>query len=105
MNHHTYKKIEVVGCSSRGIEDAIQNATSKAHESVRNLRWFEVDEIRGQIKEGNVTEWQVGLKLAFTLEDDRSVENPTAKAIAEGFGESPSGITLETQPRKPLSES
>jgi len=105
MNDHTYKKIQVIGCSPKGIEDAIQNATSKAHESIRNLRWFEVNEIRGQVEEGRVSQWQVDLKLAFTLEEDSSVETTAAKAVAESYGEAPGGITLETKPRKPLSES
>jgi len=69
MSHHTYKKIELVGSSPNSIEEAVQNAVSKAAESVRNLRWLEVTETRGHIEEGRVAHWQVTVKIGFTLED------------------------------------
>jgi flavin-binding protein dodecin len=69
MSDHIYKTIELVGSSSRGVEDAVQKAVAKASESVRNLRWFEVLETRGHIENGRVAHWQVTLKIGFTLED------------------------------------
>jgi len=69
MSDHIYKTIELVGSSSRGVEDAVQKAVAKASESLRNLRWFEVLETRGHIEGGHVAHWQVTLKLGFTLED------------------------------------
>ena len=69
MKNNTYKKIEIVGTSEVSIEDAVQNAVAKASESVRNMRWFEVVETRGAIYENNVTQWQVTLKIGFTLDD------------------------------------
>jgi len=72
MTDHVYKKIELVGTSPNSIEDAIQNAVSKASESIRNLRWFEVMETRGQIVEGKVAHWQVTIKIGFTLEGNAS---------------------------------
>ena len=71
MSDHIYKTIELVGSSSRGVEDAVQKAVTKASESVRNLRWFEVLETRGHIEGGRVAHWQVTLKLGFTLEDEK----------------------------------
>ena len=68
MSDHIYKTIELVGSSSRGVEDAVQKAVAKASESLRNLRWFEVLETRGHIEAGRVAHWQVTLKLGFTLE-------------------------------------
>lgn len=68
MSHHTYKVIEVVGSSTIGMEDAINNAVHEAAQSVRHLRWFEVTETRGHIEEGVVAHWQVSLKLGFTTE-------------------------------------
>jgi dodecin len=65
---HVYKTIELVGSSSRGMEDAVQQAIAKAAETVRNLRWFEVLETRGHIEEGRIAHWQVTVKLGFTLE-------------------------------------
>lgn len=70
MSDHIYKTIELVGSSSRGVEDAVQKAVAKAAESLRNLRWFEVLETRGHIEGGRVAHWQVTLKLGFTLEDE-----------------------------------
>jgi flavin-binding protein dodecin len=68
MSDHVYKTIELVGSSSRGMEDAVQKAIAKAAETVRNLRWFEVVDTRGHIEQGRVAHWQVTLKLGFTLE-------------------------------------
>jgi flavin-binding protein dodecin len=68
MADHIYKTIELVGSSTRGMEDAVQKAIGKASETVRNLRWFEVVDTRGHIEEGRVAHWQVTLKLGFTLE-------------------------------------
>lgn len=68
MPDHIYKTIELVGSSSRGVEDAVQKAVAKAAETLRNLRWFEVLETRGHIEGGRVAHWQVTLKLGFTLE-------------------------------------
>ncbi len=65
---HVNKTIELVGSSPTGTDDAIRNAIAKAAETVRNLRWFEVIETRGQIDGGNVAHWQVTLKIGFTLD-------------------------------------
>jgi flavin-binding protein dodecin len=70
MSDHVYKKIELVGSSKQSIEEAIQNAVSRASKTLHNLRWFEVDEIRGHIVDGKVDHWQVGVKIGFTLEDE-----------------------------------
>jgi flavin-binding protein dodecin len=69
MTDHTYKKIELTGTSTTTIEDAIQRAIAKASKSVRNMRWFEVVEVRGDIQEDKVAHWQVTLKVGFTLDD------------------------------------
>jgi flavin-binding protein dodecin len=70
MPDHVYKTIELVGSSSKGMEDAVQKAIAKAAETVRNLRWFEVTDTRGHIEKGRVAHWQVTLKLGFTLDDE-----------------------------------
>jgi flavin-binding protein dodecin len=69
MPDHVYKTIELVGSSTKGMEDAVQTAIRKAAETVRNLRWFEVMDTRGHIEKGRVAHWQVTLKLGFTLEE------------------------------------
>jgi flavin-binding protein dodecin len=68
MSDHVYKKIELTGSSTTSMEDAVSNAIAKASESVRNMRWFEVTETRGQIQDGKVAHWQVTLKIGFTLD-------------------------------------
>jgi dodecin len=70
MSEHVYKTVELVGSSTRGMEDAVQRAIAKAAETVRNLRWFEVVDTRGHIEDGKVAHWQVTLKVGFTLEGD-----------------------------------
>jgi len=64
----TYKKIEVVGTSGKDVTDAIENAIAKAAETVQNMRWFEVVETRGNIRDGKIGEYQVTLKVGFRLE-------------------------------------
>lgn len=68
MNDHIYKKIELVGSSTTGIEDAVNNAVNRAAKTVRNMRWFEVGEIRGHIEDNKVNHWQVTVKIGFTLD-------------------------------------
>ncbi len=69
MSDPTYKKIELTGTSEESIEAAVNNAIQKASESMRKLRWFEIEEIRGSIAEGGVHQWQVTIKVGFRLED------------------------------------
>jgi flavin-binding protein dodecin len=69
MDDHIYKIIELAGSSATSIEDAIQNAISRASQSVHGLRWFEVIETRGHIDNGRVAHYQVVIKVGFTVED------------------------------------
>lgn len=67
---NVYKKVELVGSSRESVEDAIRRAVRKASESIRNLNWFEVDEIRGWISDGDVQHFQVTLRVGFRIDDD-----------------------------------
>ena len=69
MTNHTYRVTEIVGTSPDGIEPAVRNAINRAGETLRNLDWFEVTQIRGQIDGSAVAHWQVGLKVGFRLEE------------------------------------
>jgi dodecin len=69
MSDHVYRVIEVVGSSPDGVDAAISNAVARAAATTRNLDWFEVTQIRGQLADGAVAHVQVGLKLGFRLED------------------------------------
>jgi flavin-binding protein dodecin len=68
MNEHVYKTIEITGSSHKGPEEAIRLAIEKASQSVHNLRWFKVVEMRGTIDNGKIDYWQATLDLGFTLE-------------------------------------
>ncbi|MFY9888916.1 MAG: dodecin [Streptosporangiaceae bacterium] len=69
MTDHTYRVTEIVGSSPDGIEPAINSAITRASQTLRHLDWFEVVQVRGQIADGQVAYYQVGLKVGFRLED------------------------------------
>lgn len=69
MTDHTYKVIELVGSSRTTVEDAVNNALSRAAKTLHNLRWFQIADTRGLIDNGKVTYWQVTLKVGFTLDE------------------------------------
>jgi flavin-binding protein dodecin len=68
MSGHVYKQIEITGTSPDSIEDAVKSALAKASETVRNMRWMEVTDIRGNIQDNLLNVWQVTIKVGFTLE-------------------------------------
>jgi flavin-binding protein dodecin len=69
MTEKTYSVIDVVGVSDESIHQAVRNALMKAGQTLRNLDWFEVDQIRGAVKNGQ-PEFQVQVKIRFRLEGD-----------------------------------
>ena len=71
MSEHSYRVIEVVGSSPKGVDDAITNAIADAAKTLRHIGWFQVVETRGHVESGTVAHFQVTLKIGFTL-DDRS---------------------------------
>jgi flavin-binding protein dodecin len=68
MSDSIYKSIEITGTSPTSVDDAIRGAVAKAAETVRNLDWFEVTQIRGHIADQQVAHVQVTMKLGFRLE-------------------------------------
>jgi dodecin len=69
MANHVYKTVELTGSSAVDVEDAIRNAITRAAQTIRNMRWFEVTDTRGQIEGDHVAHWQVTLKVGFTLDE------------------------------------
>ncbi len=69
MPDHVYRLSEIVGSSTSGVDDAIRNAIRKAAETVRHIEWFEVEEVRGQVVDGEVAYFQVTVKVGFRVED------------------------------------
>lgn len=70
MSNRTYRVTEIVGTSTEGIDEAISNGIERAGRTLRHIDWFEVTQIRGQAKDGQVQHIQVGMKVGFRLEDD-----------------------------------
>src|SRR5690242_5426284 len=69
MSNHTYRVVEIVGSSPEGVDAAIRNGVARASQTTRNLDWFEVVEIRGQLADGGVAHVQVTMKVGFRIED------------------------------------
>jgi flavin-binding protein dodecin len=69
MSDHIYRVTEIVGSSPDGVDQAIRNAISRASQTLRNLDWFEVTEIRGHLQDGEVAHVQVSLKVGFRLDE------------------------------------
>ncbi|AYG79175.1 Dodecin [Streptomyces hundungensis] len=70
MSNHTYRVSEIVGTSHEGVDQAIRNGVTRAAQTLRNLDWFEVTQVRGHIENGVIEHYQVGLKVGFRLDDD-----------------------------------
>ncbi len=70
MPNNTYKIIEVVGMSDDSIHQAVRNALNKARQTVRNIDWFEVKEIRGSVHANGQPQFQVEVRIGFRLEGD-----------------------------------
>lgn len=75
MSDSIYKLIELTGTSTTGVEEAIQNAIARAAKTIRHMRWFEVVEIRGSVDTDHVAQWQVTLKVGFTLEENDTADD------------------------------
>ena len=69
MKDPIYKLVEITGTSTTSIEDAVEKAIKRAHKTVKNLRWFQVIETRGNIDKGRVDHWQVTIKVGFAVTD------------------------------------
>jgi dodecin len=69
MSDHTYRVTEIVGSSPDSLQEAIRSGVSRAGQTLRNLEWFEVSEIRGRITDGAVEQFQVSLKVGFRLDE------------------------------------
>lgn len=68
MSDHVYKTLEITGSSTKGSDEAVQRAVDVASKSVRNMRWFEVIDVRGHLENQKIAHWQVTVKIGFTLE-------------------------------------
>ena len=69
MSEHVYKSVELTGSSKDSSDDAVRNAIERASRTIRDIRWFQVTDVRGHVEGGKVAHWQVTLKVGFTLEE------------------------------------
>jgi hypothetical protein len=69
LSDHVYRLSEIVGSSPTSIDDAIRTAVRKASTTVRNIEWFQTQEVRGQVVDGDVAYFQVTMKIGFRVED------------------------------------
>ena len=68
MPNHVYRLSEIVGSSPTSVDDAIRTGLAKAAETVRNIEWFETEQIRGQVVDGEVAHYQVLMKIGFRVD-------------------------------------
>ena len=68
MTNHVYRLSEIVGSSPTSVDDAIRTALRKASQTVRNIEWFEAQEVRGQVVDGAVAYFQVSVKIGFRVD-------------------------------------
>lgn len=68
MSDHIYRVTEVVGSSPESVQQAIRNGIERVSRTVRNVEWFETTEIRGRVENGEITAFQVGMKVGFRLD-------------------------------------
>jgi flavin-binding protein dodecin len=69
LSDHVYRLSEIVGTSTTSVDDAIRTAVRKASQTVRNIEWFQTQEIRGQVVDGDVAYFQVTMRIGFRVED------------------------------------
>jgi dodecin len=74
MPDKTYKLIELVGVSEESVQHAIRNAVTRASRSLKGLDWFEMTGVRGLIKDGKVSQFQVTVKVGFRIMDDAEMK-------------------------------
>jgi flavin-binding protein dodecin len=68
VTDHVYRLSEIVGSSGTSVDEAIRTAIRKASQTVRNIEWFQTEEIRGQVVDGDVAYFQVRLKVGFRVD-------------------------------------
>ncbi|TFV73339.1 dodecin domain-containing protein [Blastococcus sp. CT_GayMR19] len=68
MSDHVYRLSEIVGSSPNSVDEAVRTAIAKAAQTVRNIEWFQTEEIRGQVVDGDIAYFQVRLKIGFRVD-------------------------------------
>jgi flavin-binding protein dodecin len=67
MGETVFKGVEIVGTSEQSFSHAIEVAVARARQTLRELSWFVVEEMRGGLQKGKL-EYQVTLRVFFKLD-------------------------------------
>ncbi|HEX2065265.1 MAG TPA: dodecin family protein [Candidatus Thermoplasmatota archaeon] len=67
-DHRTAKVVELVSSSSRGFQDAIENALEDARQTTRGITGAHVEAMSVQCEDGQIVSYKVNLKLVFGVE-------------------------------------
>jgi flavin-binding protein dodecin len=65
----TYRLSEIVGTSGESIQQAVRNGVKRASQTIRNVDWFEITQVRGNVVNGEVGQFQVAMKVGFRVEE------------------------------------
>jgi len=62
------KVIEVLAQSSKGWEDAAEQALVEAQQSVRNIKSLYIKDLQADVEDGKITNYRINAKISFLLE-------------------------------------
>jgi flavin-binding protein dodecin len=74
MGEKVFKGVEIVGTSEQSFSHAIEVAVGRARQTLRELSWFVVEEMRGGLQQGRL-EYQVTLRVFFKLEEGEAADS------------------------------
>jgi len=74
MGETVFKGVEIVGTSDQSFSHAIEVAVARARQTLRELSWFVVEEMRGGLQKGRL-EYQVTLRVFFKLDSQDAADS------------------------------
>ena len=63
-----YKYIHIVGTSTNGIDDAVNDAITEASKTVNNIEWAELGRVTFRIIDNQMKEYQAEVKIGFKID-------------------------------------
>ena len=88
MSEKVFKGVEIVGTSDQSFSQAIEVAVKRARQTLRELSWFVVEEMRGGLQAGRL-EYQVTLRVYFKLDRADATDTAGEERSAPGTGQTP----------------